>query len=138
MKHVLYLLPLAALLAMGSVSAANTYISTTSYSVMSASSTSAAATESSLFYTDGAGRLTNFEMTADKGTMTLRIRQDGAVVWSRTFAEKNTAFAVSRREENGRVYFLITAGTRHFTAEPNQKGEWTVLPVGEGQRAVAL
>ncbi len=131
---ILVIMPFAA-----SAAAAPSYISTSSYTVMSASTADAeTSTSSSLYYTDGAGRLTNFEMTSDKGQMTLCIRQDGAVVWSRTFAEKSTTFSVSRRDELGRVYFLITAGTRHFTAEPNEKGEWTVLPVGANQRIAAL
>lgn len=130
----LALMPFAVSAAPGEVS----YISTSSYTVMSASAPGKASTSSSLYYTDGAGRLTNFEMAADKGQMTISIRQDGAVVWSRTFAEKDTTFSVSRRESLGRVYFLITAGTRRFTAEPNEKGEWTVLPLGADQRVAAL
>ena len=117
----------------------SSYISTMSYQTVSSTSSPRESTSaSSLYYTDGAGRLTNFEMQTEDGVMTLTIRQDGAVVWSRAFKTDDTHFAVSRRESLGRVYFYITAGSRHFEAQPNEKGEWDVTPVGKEKRVVPL
>lgn len=93
---------------------------------------------SSLLYTDGAGRLTAFDMKWEAGIITITIRQDGAVVWHRAWTEENAAFSVSRREENGRVYFLITAGDRILTAEPDSTGAWDVRPAGKNPQAVPL
>ena len=93
---------------------------------------------SSLLYTDGAGRLTVFSMDMEDGVMTITIRQDGAVVCRRSYPVTSADFAVERREGNGRVYFLITAGDRTLVAEPDRTGAWTIRPAGEDARAVPL
>ena len=93
---------------------------------------------SSLLYTDGAGRLTAFDMKWEAGVITITIRQDGAVAWRRSWPQENASFSVSRREENGRVYFLITAGDRILTAEPDGTGAWDVRSAGENRQAVPL
>ena len=93
---------------------------------------------SSLLYTDGTGRLTAFSMELEDGVMTRTIRQDGAVVCRRAYPVSSGDFAVSRREDNGRVYFLITAGERHLIAEPDRSGLWSIRPAGEEPAAVPL
>lgn len=93
---------------------------------------------SSLLYTDGAGRLTSFAMEAEDGVMTVTIRQDGAVVWRRSYAVQSADFAVSRRDGGGRVYFLITAGGHLLRAEPDASGAWDVRPAGEDDRVIPL
>lgn len=144
MKSFISLFALAALLAlpMGSHAAAPAPSAISAVSYHSVSAITAGSMQdnstSSFFYTDGAGRLTNFEMKSDGDVMTLTIRQDGLVMWSRAFKTRGSNFAVSRRESLGRVYFYITAGSRHFEAEPNEKGEWDVTPVGKGRRVVPL
>ena len=70
--------------------------------------------------------------------MTLTIRQDGAVVCRRAYPVSSGDFAVSRREDNGRVYFLITAGERRLIAEPDRSGLWSIRPAGEEPAAVPL
>lgn len=144
MKPLLSLFALTALLALpvGSHAASTQppVISTMSFQTVSTMTSGSMQDEStsSFIYTDGTGRLTNFEVKANGGVMTLTIRQDGAIMWSRAFKTRGTNFSVSRRESLGRVYFYITAGSRHFEAEPNEKGEWDVTPVGKGRRVVPL
>ncbi len=90
---------------------------------------------SSLLYTDGAGRLTAFSMDMEDGVMTITIRQDGAVVCRRAYPVSSADFAVERREGNGRVYFLITAGDRTLAAEPDRTGRWNIRPADEDPAA---
>lgn len=114
----------------GTASAESASISTMSYHTFSnTASVGNSRSASSLFYTDSAGRLTNFEMESESGVMTLTIRQDGAVMWSRSFPEETIHFSVSRRESNGEVCFLITAGARHLRAAPSQDGLWQVTEI---------
>lgn len=93
---------------------------------------------SSLLYTDSAGRLTQFDMVWEEGVMTLTIRQDGAVAWRRAWDEPTSSFSVTRREEQGRIYFLITAGERHLVAEQTADGAWEVRPAGQNRQTVPL
>lgn len=114
----------------GPASAESASISAMSYHTLSnTASVGNSRSASSLFYTDGAGRLTNFEMESESGVMTLTIRQDGAVMWSRSFPEETVHFSVSRQESNGEVCFLITAGARRLRAAPSQDGLWQVTEI---------
>lgn len=92
----------------------------------------------SLLYTDGTGRLTAFDMESEKNSASVTIRQDGAVVWRRSFPAGDGSFSVSRRENNGRVYFLMNIGGRRYEAEPDQSGAWIVRPAGSDAKAVPL
>lgn len=110
-------------------------ISTSSYSVFSSSD---AMSRASLLYTDGAGRLTEFSSETEEQVVTVTIRQDGAVVWQRSFPEGNGRFSVSRREEGGAVTFLMDIGGRLYEAAPSAKGDWEVRPAGSRPQAVPL
>lgn len=145
MKSILMLCTAAALAAGVSAAAAepSSFISTAAWRSSYASPSQAAPSfrsrsASSLLYTDGAGRLTSFDMTAEDGVMTVTIRQDGAVVWRRSYAVQSADFAVSRRDGGGRVYFLITAGGHLLRAEPDASGAWDVRPAGEDARVIPL
>lgn len=120
--------------------AETSFFSTASWSASSFTSSGAAPvmrsrSASSLLYTDGAGRLTAFSMEMEDQVMTITIRQDGAVVARRSFPADSDDFSVSRREGAGRVYFLITAGTRTLVAEPDSSGLWTIRPAEDDPSA---
>lgn len=144
MKSFLMLCLAAALASGASAAPAETasFISTaawrSSYASSNAGPSVRSRSASSLLYTDGVGRLTSFDMTAEDGVMTVTIRQDGAVVWRRSYPVQSADFAVSRRESTGRVYFLITAGEHLLRAEPDAAGAWDVRPAGEDGRVIPL
>ncbi len=136
MKYFLPLLISAAALALPLCSeAAQPVISSSSYSTFSSS---AASGRASLLYTDGTGRLTEFSADTEQKVLTVTIRQDGAVMWRRSFPAGQEGFSVSRIESNGEVYFLMHVGGRAYKAAPDSKGEWDVRPAGREKQAVPL
>ncbi len=136
MKYFLPLLISAAALALPLCSeASQPVISSTSYSMFSTSSTSGRA---SLLYTDGTGRLTEFSADTEKDVITVTIRQDGAVMWRRSFPAGEGGFSVSRIDSNGEVYFLMDIGGRSYKAAPGRSGEWDVRPIEKEKEAVPL
>ena len=83
-------------------------------------------TESTLYFNDGFGRMTEFHMIWEGRTMTLTIRQNMSVVWKEQCSVKQDNFSVVRREEMGEVYFLITMGDHHYRGEITRDDRWEV------------
>lgn len=136
MKYFLPLLIGAAAFALPlCADAAQPVISSSSYSTFSSS---AASGRASLLYTDGTGRLTEFSADTEQKVITVTIRQDGAVMWRRSFPAGNQGFSVSRIDSNGEVYFLMNIGGRSYKAAPGQSGEWDVRPAEKEKQAVPL
>lgn len=134
MKYFLLLAGALAALSPFCAGAAEPVLSTSSYSMFS----SAASESATLLYTDGAGRLTEFSADTEEKVVTVTIRQDGAVMWRRSFPAGQEGFSVSRIESNGEVYFLMHVGGRAYKAAPDSKGEWDVRPAGREKQAVPL
>lgn len=85
--------------------------------------------ESTLYFNDGFGRLTEFHMTQAQRIMTLTIRQNMNVVWQGRVEADNSHFSVSREEREGQVYFRITMGSREYKAFLNDKDRWDVVEI---------
>lgn len=136
MKYYTLPLALALLAAPFAISTASSEESFHMSSVTSFSSyrtpDTTSSSQASFYYNDGNGEPTAFDMTSEKGRMTVSIRQHGALVWSRTFETKSSLFSVSRQSEDGRTWFLITAGDQTFRVEPDARGEWTAR-MAEGE-----
>lgn len=82
--------------------------------------------QSSLYFNDGFGRLTEFEMKSENHVMTLTIRQNMGVVWKGSCHVDNDAFSVVRRESMGHIYFLITMGEHHYRGEITGDDKWEI------------
>ena len=82
--------------------------------------------QSSLYFNDGFGRLTEFEMNSENHVMTLTIRQNMRVVWKGSCHVDNDAFSVVRRESMGHIYFLITMGDHHYRGEITKDDKWEI------------
>lgn len=136
MKYSLLLAGALAALLPFCAGASEQVLSTSSYSMFSSSS--AASESATLLYTDGAGRLTEFSADTEEKVVTVTIRQDGAVMWRRSFPAGQGGFSVSRIEANGEVYFLMHVGGRAYKAAPDSKGEWDVRPAAQEKRAAPL
>lgn len=61
--------------------------------------------ETTFFFNDGFGRLTEFHEYTEGARMFLIIRQNMNVVWQGSCRVTDHRFSVYRRESNGRVYF---------------------------------
>lgn len=92
-----------------------------------ASSTAKERSESTLYFNDGFGRLTEFHMTQVQHIMTLTIRQNMNVVWQGRTEVDTPRFSVVREEQQGQVYFRITMGTREYKASLNGEDHWDVV-----------
>ena len=82
--------------------------------------------QSSLYFNDGFGRLTEFEMKSENHVMTLTIRQNMGIVWKGSCHVDNDAFSVVRRESMGHIYFLITMGEHHYRGEITGDDKWEI------------
>lgn len=94
--------------------------------------------ESTLYFNDGFGRLTEFHMTKEQQLMTLTIRQNMNVVWQGHTETDNSYFSVHREERLGQVYFLITMGSRQYKAAVDKEDHWSVTAYQEKEEAERL
>lgn len=85
--------------------------------------------ESTLYFNDGFGRMTEFHMTSDNHVMTLTIRQNMRIMWKGSCHVDRDTFSVVRREGQGHVYFLITLGEHTYHGEINRDDRWDVHEV---------
>ncbi|WP_443794340.1 hypothetical protein [Dialister hominis] len=85
--------------------------------------------ESTLYFNDGFGRMTEFHMTSDNHVMTLTIRQNMRVMWKGSCHVDRDTFSVVRREGQGHVYFLITMGEHTYHGEITRDDRWDVREV---------
>ena len=80
--------------------------------------------ESTLYFNDGFGRMTEFHMVSDNHVMTVTIRQNMRIVWKGSCHVKNDDFSVVRREGEGHIYFLITMGEHTYRGEITRDDSW--------------
>ncbi len=80
--------------------------------------------ESTLYFNDGFGRLTEFRMTCEDGRMALLISQNGREVYRTALAVKSHRFSVVKREEMGEIYFLITLGEHAYRGAFDREDRW--------------
>ena len=85
--------------------------------------------ESTLYFNDGFGRMTEFHMVSDNHVMTVTIRQNMRIVWKGSCHVKNDDFSVVRREGEGHIYFLITMGEHTYRGEITRDDSWDVQEV---------
>ena len=83
-------------------------------------------TESTLYFNDGFGRLTEFHMNLENHRMELVIRQNMNIVWRGSRMVENSHFSVSREETMGQVTFTICMGDKTYEARLNDKDQWVV------------
>lgn len=86
--------------------------------------------ETTFFFNDGFGRLTEFHEYTEGARMFLIIRQNMNVVWQGSCRVTDHRFSVYRRESNGRVYFQIRMGQHEYSAEIGRDDRWTVTESG--------
>ena len=86
--------------------------------------------ETTFFFNDGFGRLTEFHEYTEGARMFLIIRQNMNVVWQGSCRVTDHRFSVYRRESNGRVYFQIRMGQHEYSAEIGRDDRWTVTEGG--------
>lgn len=98
--------------------------STMQFSSAFSSEGTAGESESTLFFNDGFGRMTEFDMVSENQVMTLTIRQNMRIVWKGSCHVKDNAFSVARRESNGQVYFLITMGEHRYRGDITRDDRW--------------
>ncbi len=96
--------------------------------------------ESTLFFNDGLGRLTEFHMTSGEGEMELTISQNGREIYRTHAAMKSRRFSVMRRESMGEIYFLITLGDKAYRGYQDRDDRWHMeeMPPKEKGKAVPL
>lgn len=82
--------------------------------------------ESTLYFNDGFGRLTEFHMHLENHRMELEIRQNMNVVWKGSRLVENTHFSVTRENTMGQVSFTICMGDKTYEARINEKDQWVV------------
>lgn len=85
--------------------------------------------ESTLYFNDGFGRMTEFHMVSENQVMTLIIRQNMRVVWKGSCHVENSRFSVVRREGEGHIYFLITMGEHTYHGEITRDDHWDVQEI---------
>lgn len=86
--------------------------------------------ETTFFFNDGFGRLTEFHEYTEGARIFLIIRQNMNVVWQGSCRVTDHRFSVYRRESNGRVYFQIRMGQHEYSAEIGRDDRWTVTESG--------
>ena len=82
--------------------------------------------ESTLYFNDGFGRLTEFHMNLEDHRMELVIRQNMNVVWQGSRMVENSHFSVTRETTMGQVSFTILMGDKTYEARINDKDQWVV------------
>ena len=81
---------------------------------------------STLFFNDGFGRLTIFEMEHHDGQMTITIRRNMNVLWKGTYSVKSPYFSVQRHDILGHITFEITAGEHILYGEIDKNDRWDI------------
>lgn len=92
--------------------------------------------ESTLYFNDGVGRLTEFHMEQAGQVMTLTIRQNMNIVWQGHTSVEQNCFSVAREERQGTVYFRIRMGNKEYKAFSDAKDHWNVVEI-KGNDALA-
>ena len=86
---------------------------------------------STLFFNDGFGRLTIFEMEYHDGLMTVIIRRNMNILWKDTFSVKSPSFSVKRHDLRGKITFEITAGEHILYGEIDKNDRWDMKEKGK-------
>lgn len=81
---------------------------------------------STMFFNDGQGRLTMFEMETRAGLMTVTIRQNMHILWKGTYSVTNSHFFVKRLDSLGKVTFQIIAGEHVLRGEIDDNDNWVI------------
>lgn len=105
-----------------------TQVQSASYMVGRAGhSSEEARSESTLYFNDGFGRLTEFHMEQRGQVMTLTIRQNMNIVWQGHETVDKNYFSVTREERMGEVYFRILMGDKVYKAFSDVSDHWNVV-----------
>ena len=92
--------------------------------------------ESTLYFNDGFGRLTEFHMEQRGQVMTLTIRQNMNIVWQGHETVARNYFSVSREERIGEVYFRILMGDKAYKAFSDANDHWNVVEIKRNEELV--